>query len=103
MFGLESVKAYRIGDISVVKVSILGHKNLIIGSQALFFRNICGRATFYFYFFLPFANKNDVPTMFRKNFRLLISGAESRERVHQNSANQPTILTTGYNNQCKIP
>ena len=32
--------------------------------------------------------------MFRKNFRLLISGAESRERVHQNSANQPTILTS---------
>ena len=36
------------------------------------------------FIFLPFANKNDVPTMFRKNFRLLISGAESRERVHQN-------------------
>ena len=29
--------------------------------------------------------------MFRKNFRLLISGAESRERVDQNSTNQPTI------------
>ena len=41
-----------------------------------FFQKRCGRVTFYFYFFLPFANKNDVPTMFRKNFQLLISGAE---------------------------
>ena len=32
--------------------------------------------------------------VFRKIFRLLISGAELRERVHQNSTNQPTILTS---------
>ena len=32
--------------------------------------------------------------MFRKTCRLLISGAASRERVHQNSTNQPTILTS---------
>ena len=31
-----------------------------------FVRRRCGRATFYFYFFLPFVNKNDVPTMFLK-------------------------------------
>ena len=35
--------------------------------------------------------------MFCKNFRLLISGAESRERVHQNSTNQPTILVNKEN------
>ena len=46
-----------------------------------------GGRLFIFIFFLPFVNKNDVPT----KFRLLISGAESRERVHQNSTNQPTI------------
>ena len=47
----------------------------------------------FFYFFLPFANKNDFLMMFCQNFRLLISGAELRELVHQNSTNQPTILT----------
>ena len=46
------------------------------------------------FYFLPFANKNDVPTMNRENFRLLISGAESRECVHQNSTTHPTIHTT---------
>ena len=39
--------------------------------------------------FLPFVNRNDVPTMFRKIPTL--SGAESRERVHRNSTNQPSI------------
>ena len=55
-----------------------------------FFQKKMRKGDFLFLFFLPFANKNDVPTM----FRLLISGAESRELVHQNSANQPTILTS---------
>ena len=48
----------------------------------------------FIFIFLPFLNKNDVPTMFRKNFRLLISGAESQERVHQNTTNQPTIFAS---------
>ena len=52
----------------------------------------------FIFIFFTFSNKNDVPTMFRKNFRLLISGAESRERVHQNSTNQPTIFTSKQGN-----
>ena len=59
-----------------------------------FFQKKMREGGFLFLFFLPFSNKNDVPTMFRKNFRLLISGAESRERMHQNSTNQPTIFTS---------
>ena len=59
-----------------------------------FFQKKMREGEFLFLFFLPFAHKNDVPTMFRKNFQLLISGAESLQRVHQNSANQPAILTS---------
>ena len=59
-----------------------------------FFQKKMQEGDFSFLFFLPFSNKNNVPTMFRKNFQLLISGAESWERVHQNSTNQPIILTS---------
>ena len=58
-----------------------------------FFQKKMWEGDLLFLFFLPCLNKNDVPTMFRKNVQLLISGAESRERVHQNLTNQPTILT----------
>ena len=57
----------------------LGQKNLIICFSGTFFQKKMREGHFLFLFFLPFSNKNDVPTMFRKNFRLLISGAESRE------------------------
>ena len=39
------------------------------------------------------AKKYDVQTVFHEKLRLLISGAESRERVQENSTNQPTIHT----------
>ena len=56
----------------------------------------------FIFIFLPFANKNNVQTMFHKNFRLLISGAESRERVYQNSAtNQQYLLVNKYNCRCE--
>ena len=51
------------------------------------------RAGQFLILFLPFLNKNNVPTMSSENFRLLISGVESQERVYQNSTNQPTNLT----------
>ena len=63
-----------------------------------FFQKKMPEGDFLFLFFFTFSNKNDVPTMFRKNFRLLISGAECRERVQQNSTNQPAIFTSKQGN-----
>ena len=45
-----------------------------------FFQKKMREGDFFFYFFLSFVNKNDVPMMFRKKFRLLISGANHESR-----------------------
>ena len=49
-----------------------------------FFQEKMQEGNFIFIFLLPFANRNDVPT---------ISGAWSQEQVHQNSTNQQTNHT----------
>ena len=77
-----------------VKNTKIRPKNVKICFSGTFCQKKMREGDFLFLFSLPFVNKNDVVTMFRKNFQLLISGAESRERVHQNSTNQLTIGTS---------
>ena len=48
-----------------------------------FFQKKMQEDDFLFLFFLPVSNKNNVPTRFRKNFRLLISGAAVAPEFNQ--------------------